>query len=191
MASYLRPRRGKKSTAISQNIVLKRGEIFMEVPDTGVGTGIGRIKLGDGTTAYQSLPYFMNLDDAAPDVAASVINYTDSTDPDEDVKSGKPLKTIIGALKKLVQKTTESVEAIDQHWVGGTYNGDYEVIYWSSANYDFIKGDSVVKVYANKFGKTPKNIETTLDGANVRINVYFEDEESFNVLVCIQNPIAV
>lgn len=60
MASILRPRRGKKSTAISQNIILKRGEVFFEVPDSGVGTGSGRIKVGDGTTEYGSLPYFIN-----------------------------------------------------------------------------------------------------------------------------------
>jgi hypothetical protein len=58
MASYLRPRRGKKATATTNNIVLKRGEVFFEVPDTGVGTGMGKIKMGDGTTAYGSLPYF-------------------------------------------------------------------------------------------------------------------------------------
>ena len=35
MASYLRPRRGKKATAESQNIVLKRGEVFFESPGGG------------------------------------------------------------------------------------------------------------------------------------------------------------
>ena len=30
MASYLRPRRGKKATALSQNITLKAGEVFFE-----------------------------------------------------------------------------------------------------------------------------------------------------------------
>ena len=59
MASYLRPRRGKKSTAIAQNILLKRGEVFFEAPDTGVGTGAGNIKIGDGTTPYVNLPYFI------------------------------------------------------------------------------------------------------------------------------------
>lgn len=58
MASYLRPRRGKKATATSNNIVLKRGEVFFEVPDTGVGTGMGKIKMGDGSTSYANLPYF-------------------------------------------------------------------------------------------------------------------------------------
>ena len=62
MASYLRPRRGKKATAIAQltaSAPLKRGEVFFEVPDGGTGTGAGRIKMGDGSTAYESLPYFL------------------------------------------------------------------------------------------------------------------------------------
>jgi hypothetical protein len=61
MASYLRPRRGKKATAIAQltaSAPLKRGELFFEVPDTGVGTGYGNIKMGDGSTGYDALPYF-------------------------------------------------------------------------------------------------------------------------------------
>lgn len=61
MSSYLRPRRGKKSTAIAQltsSNPLKRGEIFFEVPDDGVGTGAGKIKMGDGVTTYADLPYF-------------------------------------------------------------------------------------------------------------------------------------
>ena len=48
-----RPRRGRRSTAISKGIVLKRGEVFFEVPDTGVGTGAGKIVMGDGTSAYE------------------------------------------------------------------------------------------------------------------------------------------
>ena len=63
MANYLRPRRGKKTTAESQLTSanpLKRGEIFFEVPTAGVGTGAGNIKMGDGATAYASLPYFIN-----------------------------------------------------------------------------------------------------------------------------------
>ena len=78
MASYLRPRRGKKSTAISMGLILKPGEVFFEVPPTGVGTGYGKIKMGDGTTAYDLLPYFtpseINEDDTK-------IAFTDSTTP--------------------------------------------------------------------------------------------------------------
>jgi len=62
MEHFLRPRRGKKSDAESVDIVLERGEVFFEAPETGVGTGAGRIKVGDGTTAYTSLPYFFDYD---------------------------------------------------------------------------------------------------------------------------------
>ena len=53
-----RPRRGKRSTAISKDIILRRGEVFFEVPETGVGTGAGKLVMGDGTTEYKDLPYF-------------------------------------------------------------------------------------------------------------------------------------
>lgn len=79
MASYLRPRRGKEATAISQSLVLKRGEIFFEVPATGVGTGSGRIKMGDGSTPYGSLPYF--LDSGIVDIDSVTIGFTNSTTP--------------------------------------------------------------------------------------------------------------
>ena len=38
---------------------LARGEIFFEVPDTGAGTGKGKIKMGDGIHDYSDLPYFI------------------------------------------------------------------------------------------------------------------------------------
>ena len=55
MASYLRPRRGKKATALSQNITLKAGEVFFETPTGGVGTGAGRIMMGNGSNNYTYL----------------------------------------------------------------------------------------------------------------------------------------
>ena len=64
MASYLRPRRGTASAASA--IVLKKGEIFCEFKNnpatTSGGTSCGAIKLGNGTTSYQSLGYFLNPD---------------------------------------------------------------------------------------------------------------------------------
>lgn len=64
MASYLRPRRGTASAASA--IVLKKGEIFCEFKNnpavTSGGTSCGAIKMGNGTTSYQSLGYFLNPD---------------------------------------------------------------------------------------------------------------------------------
>ena len=114
MASYLRPRRGKKATATSQLTAsnpLKRGEIFFEVPDTGVGTGTGKIKMGDGATAYASLPYFMvqpTVDYTNAVVAwtnttaASSAPYTDNATYTNAIIPSASLKTIFTNLKKLL-----------------------------------------------------------------------------------------
>lgn len=62
MANSLKPRRGIKSTAEAQLVdahILGRGELFFEVPNTGVGTGAGKIKMGDGKSDYEDLPYFL------------------------------------------------------------------------------------------------------------------------------------
>ena len=78
MASYLRPRRGKKATAEAQNIILKRGEVFFETPTTGVGTGIGKIKIGDGTSTYSNLPYFL---EQGSQISVDTALSTSSTNP--------------------------------------------------------------------------------------------------------------
>ena len=59
MALVFRPRRGMKSTMAGNkaSLVLESGELFLEYPDTGVGTGASRFKIGDGTTEYSNLPY--------------------------------------------------------------------------------------------------------------------------------------
>jgi hypothetical protein len=95
MASYLRPRRGKKATATTNNIVLKRGEVFFEVPDTGVGTGMGKIKMGDGTTAYGSLPYFNEAID--PSTITGIQNSITQLNNDiVQVKSDLTISKIVG-----------------------------------------------------------------------------------------------
>lgn len=56
-AKILAPRRGTKttmSTAPGKNIVLAAGEIFIENDTTA---GVYKIKVGDGSTVYSSLPY--------------------------------------------------------------------------------------------------------------------------------------
>ena len=118
MAGFLRPRRGRRSTAESQAIILKRGEVFFECPDTGVGTGTGKIKVGDGTTAYADLPYFMDLSSVTTDVAGSAIAFTESTTTSNatllaSIKSGATLKTMISAMKKLLSNLDTSVTQLN------------------------------------------------------------------------------
>ena len=56
----IRPRRGTASEWYQENPVLERGEFVVEVPDSGVGTGASRFKIGDGETTYDMLPYALD-----------------------------------------------------------------------------------------------------------------------------------
>ena len=109
MASYLRPRRGKEATAKSQNIVLKRGEVFFETPSGGVGTGIGKIKMGDGSTSYASLPYFLQqLDLNDNNTKCAFTNATAATDKSNNatylnnIAPSNNLKTLFQNIKQLL-----------------------------------------------------------------------------------------
>lgn len=57
MAKYLRPRRGSKDSAFAQKILLKKGEVFLEFPNSEIGRGPGRLVVGDGATSYQNMNY--------------------------------------------------------------------------------------------------------------------------------------
>lgn len=53
----IRPRRDTISAWEYNNPILSEGEEGYEFPDTGVGTGAANLKIGDGVTAWNSLPY--------------------------------------------------------------------------------------------------------------------------------------
>lgn len=53
----LLPRRGTKYDWHTINPLLEEGEFVIEVPDSGVGTGLSKVKIGDGTNKYIDLPY--------------------------------------------------------------------------------------------------------------------------------------
>lgn len=54
-----RPKRGTRQAAIDNNIILKEGEVYFELPEDGSGTGAGNIVIGDGHTAYEDLPVYI------------------------------------------------------------------------------------------------------------------------------------
>ena len=106
----LKPRRGKKSTmaGTKASTVLAAGELFVEVPDTGVGKGASKIKIGDGSTAYSSLPY------ALGDTSNDVITYTSNSSTTvanalNNVASGKKLGEMIAGLKQAISLVNTSL----------------------------------------------------------------------------------
>lgn len=57
MYAKIRPRRSTATEWSILNPVLSEGELGIEVPDSGVGTGLSKFKLGDGYTQWNDLPY--------------------------------------------------------------------------------------------------------------------------------------
>ncbi len=57
MYAKLRPRRSTAAEWSAINPVLQEGELGIECPDTGVGTGLSKFKIGDGYTHWNDLPY--------------------------------------------------------------------------------------------------------------------------------------
>ena len=99
-----KPHRGSKSkmtTGEGKNIILQEGEFFVEYPDAGPGSGTCKIKIGDGVTAYSSLPYAISADTDSiiftPSTASTVQAALDVA------ASGATLATIIGGLKRAIQ----------------------------------------------------------------------------------------
>jgi len=109
-----KPRRGKKSTmaGTKANTVLAAGELFLETPDTGVGKGASKIKIGDGSTKYSSLPY------ALGDTTNDVITYSSNSSTSvatalNNVASGKKLGVMIAGLKQAVSLLNTSVTSLN------------------------------------------------------------------------------
>ena len=115
MASYLRPRRGSFANAKSQLTAsnpLKSGEVFFECEN--IGKSQGKIKLGDATTTYSSLPYFLSMQDSS-------IGFTDVTGSNSTAESTilgniKPSSThssVIQNIKQLLWNHSSKITAIN------------------------------------------------------------------------------
>ena len=64
----IRPRRGTANQWSNANPILAEGEIGIEVPSTGVGTGTVKIKFGDGSSHWNDLHYGIDTPNDVSDV---------------------------------------------------------------------------------------------------------------------------
>jgi hypothetical protein len=117
MSKIFKPRRGTKSTfntGSKSSTVLDEGEIFFEVPDSGQGKGRVRIKMGDGSSTYATLPYAIpftedelithNGTDTKSVSASSSIGSSTVSTYLNNAKSGNTLKTIIHNLREAIYR---------------------------------------------------------------------------------------
>lgn len=73
----LRPRRSTKTEWELINPTLMEGELGIEYPDTGIGTGLCKFKLGDGFKKWSELPYAFNASSAEAIYGGTVSVYHD------------------------------------------------------------------------------------------------------------------
>ena len=66
-----RPRRSTKTEWETYDPILLEGEMGIEVPDAGVGTGLVKIKFGDGVKRWNQLPY--GLDNTAVSIDGGTV----------------------------------------------------------------------------------------------------------------------
>lgn len=64
MFAKFRPRRSTSTEWEITNPILQEGELVVEVPDSGVGTGLCKFKIGDGYTQWNDLPYAFDANSA-------------------------------------------------------------------------------------------------------------------------------
>lgn len=57
MLAKIRPRRSTATEWSVINPILKEGELGIEFPNSGIGTGLCKFKLGDGKTCWNDLAY--------------------------------------------------------------------------------------------------------------------------------------
>lgn len=135
---YLRPKRGKGTTASRNHLLLRRGEVFLEIPETGYSTDLGKIKVGDGFTEYSQLEYFLDNSRLGTKTVGSSTNpiYLENGTPkrtEETIGSGiKPIylksgnltssDSIVGSKIRPIYMENGSIKAIDTNYAGdGTY----------------------------------------------------------------------
>lgn len=146
MAKIFKPRRGSSSVMSSTkaNTVLASGEIFFETPNGGIGTGEGAgIKMGDGTTAYSSLPYFIKpVDVSTAAVTVTTDSSATSTAALNNVSTGASTGSLIGSLKQAISLTkSELTSTIDDGAANlNVYVGEDGLIHFT----DWVGADSVL-----------------------------------------------
>lgn len=121
MAFYkIRPKSGTKNQWETANPVLGEREIGYEYPNEGLGKGLVKMKMGDGVTAWNDLPYAV-ADSFSKD---DIVN--EESDAEDKVPSAKYVNDRFKALKP------------KQLWSGSAGNG--EEIYLSAKleEFDFI-----------------------------------------------------
>ena len=199
MASYLRPRRGKRATArttLSGTNVLKKGEIFFEC-DNGPGGGQGRIMMGDGSSNYSALTtkYFLDFDSAK--VAFTNVTASNSSSAATPIGTILPTNTLATCLNGIKQSllnlqgavTALNNEKVDREAIPKTINNQTYVTI-SKSEFKKLKNGFVVDVNIGRTAEYGYHYVTghAFDSSGT-LYVYFDGSinTTVNILIHFRN----
>jgi len=141
----IRPRRGTALQWETANPILVEGEIGIEVPNEGVGTGEVKIKFGDGVKTWTDLPYAVKPLEVVDNL------LSESTELPLSAKQGKLLQGEIDTLimKKSYTYTMKASSTSDTDWrITITQNGYTPIAFSIWHNYS-LSASAGVEVFNN------------------------------------------
>jgi hypothetical protein len=154
-----------KANAVAQQILLKKGEFFLEYPDSKIGKGPGRIIVGDGETQYQNLDYnttatnvfrpFITdpeiftprFENTTPQASSFTYDWNATTAAIDSIGNGSTtsqvtLPTIIGAVKKTLCLNTNAIAKLNND-LGNYVSKSGEILVTESGNYLYKLTDNI------------------------------------------------
>lgn len=166
----LSPRRGRTSsmaTGDKKNIILRAGEIFIEYPDDGLGnSGDYGIKIGDGTTKYESLPFAFTSD--------TIVTFSADSSADVDtavnkIVSGAKISTIVSATKRAIElascypaSVTANSVITAKSLIGEVSNGKYASL---------VTNGTIDLLYPILYSKSAASVNSVITNAKLIGNV--------------------
>lgn len=146
----IRPKSGTAEQWERANTVLGEREIGYEYPPGGIGTGVVKMKMGDGKTAWNNLPY------------AQVVPLTE--DDIVEVESTSSFK--IPSIRYVSKKFKDIDTTLKNKIISGTYKDAGIII--SNPDITFKNGvaDIPVTDFENAIGKTMINAMAQLKSAS-------------------------
>ncbi len=118
----IRPRAGTKLQWEQANTVLGEREIGFEIPVAGVGKGEVKMKMGDGVTAWNDLPYGINI--------ADFIEPTLESNSDKNVPTIKAVNDGLSARQLLVNNDFQINQRGETEYIQDVNDSKYYIDMW-------------------------------------------------------------
>lgn len=139
MQSYakIRPRRSSTAEWELYNPILLEGEMGIEYPDSGLGTGFVKVKFGDGITPWNDLAYAINPNMATAIHGGNAVNFSDIWLRADLKDNWLSIDPVLGLNELVYDQTYKCFKVGD----GIHKFSELDYIGWNKEDYDWDFGD--------------------------------------------------